>query len=208
MASVAKFTAHAVRNQLRHNLREIVQSANADIDTERCWQNYVLSPDRGESDYDYFKERTENLYCYHREDVKVMAGWIVTAPKDLKVEREDDFFKATYDFLAARYGEKNVVQAVVHEDESGKPHLHFCFIPVVEDKKHEQGEKICANDVLNRKELRNFHGDLQRYLDESGIDAQVHSGVTQEQGGSRTVAALKEAREIERTHEIAHRLVF
>ena len=33
----------------------------------------------------------------------------------------------------------------------------FCFIPVEEDPKHEQGYKICANDVLDRRELRNFH---------------------------------------------------
>ena len=48
------------------------------------------------------------------------------------------------------------MQAIVHDDEGGQPHLHFCFIPVEEDLKHEQGYKICANDVLDRRELRNF----------------------------------------------------
>ena len=48
--------------------------------------------------------------------------------------------------------------------------MHFCFIPVEEDLKHEQGYKICANDVLDRRELRNFHPDLQRYLNEHGLE--------------------------------------
>lgn len=69
-----------------------------------------------------------------------------------------------------RYGQENVVQAIVHDDEGGQPHLHFCFIPVEEDLKHEQGYKICANDVLDRRELRNFHPDLQRYLNEHGLE--------------------------------------
>ena len=129
MASVEKFAAGAVRNQLRHNLREIEHSSNTDIDTERRGQDYVLSPDRGMSDYDYFKERLSQLYVYGRDDVKVMAGWIVTAPQDLAVERQEAFFAATYDFLENRYGAENVVQAVVHDDESGPTTPAFLLCP-------------------------------------------------------------------------------
>lgn len=202
MASVVKFTVGAVYNQLRHNLRQIAHSGNPDIDPARLRQDYVLSPDRGMSDYDYFQERLSQLYVYGRDDVKVMAGWVVTAPQDLEQEQYDDFFLAVYDFLENRYGEENVVQAVVHDDEGGQPHLHFCFVPVVEDKKHEEGYKVCANDVLDRRELRNFHPDLQRYLDEHGLeDAHVMTGVTRAQGGNRTVAELKSEREQEYEQE-------
>lgn len=98
MASVTKFTAGAVYNQLRHNLRQIAHSGNPDIDPARLRQDYVLSPDRGMSDYDYFQERLSQLYVYGRNDVKVMAGWVVTAPQDLEQEQYDDFFLAVYDF--------------------------------------------------------------------------------------------------------------
>lgn len=98
MASVTKFTAGAVYNQLRHNLRQIAHSSNPDIDPVRLRQDYVLSPDRGMSDYDYFQERLSQLYVYGRNDVKVMAGWVVTAPQDLEQEQFDDFFLAVYDF--------------------------------------------------------------------------------------------------------------
>ena len=71
MASVEKFSAGAVRNQLRHNRREIEHSGNPDIDPSRQGQDYVLSPDRGMSDYDYFLQRKSELYCYNRDDVKL-----------------------------------------------------------------------------------------------------------------------------------------
>lgn len=203
MASVEKFSAGAVRNQLRHNRREIEHSSNPDINPARQGQDYVLSPDRGMSDYDYYKERLGQVYVYGRNDVKTMAGWIVTAPQDLAPERYDDFFCTTYDFLANRYGEENIVQAIVHDDEGGQPHLHFCFVPVVEDKKHEQGYKVCANDVLDRRELRNFHPDLQHYLDDHGLeDARVMTGVTRAQGGNRTVRQLKAEREQEYQQQV------
>ena len=198
MASVEKFSAGAVRNQLRHNRREIEHSSNLDIDPSRQGQGYVLSPDRGMTEYDYFKQRISQLYVYNRNDIKVMAGWVVTAPQNLDPKRYDDFFCSTYDFLENRYGKENVIQAIVHDDEGGQPHLHFCFVPVVEDPKHDEGYKVCANEVLDRRELRNFHPDLQRYLDEHGLeDAHIMTGVTKQQGGNRTVAQLKAEREQE-----------
>ena len=95
MACAMKFSAGAVRNQLRHNRRTIEHSSNRDIDPERLEHDYVLSPDRGVTEYDYFLQRKSELYCYNRDDVKVMVGWIVTAPQDLDPARYDDFFCAS-----------------------------------------------------------------------------------------------------------------
>ena len=96
-----------------------------DIDKDRTVQNYSLLPQRGISSYEYYRQRKSELYCYNRTDVKVMAGWIVTAPKDLPMSEMENFFRVTYEFLAERYGEKNCVQAVVHNDEGGQPHIQF-----------------------------------------------------------------------------------
>lgn len=98
--------------------------------------------------------------------------------------------------MAERYGEANCIQSIVHQDESGQPHLHYCFIPVVPDLKHG-GEKICANDVLNREELRSFHPDLQKHLQKNGIDAKVLTGITKAQGGNMSVQQLKRSRNVE-----------
>lgn len=196
MASVTKFTRSAVRNQLRHIERTIAHPANEDIDASMSELNYSLAPQQGMDSYSYFQQRLSELYVYNRADVKVMAGWIVTAPADLARDQLKAFFHTTYDFLIDRYGEENCIQSVVHHDESGQPHLHFCFIPVVPDRKHG-GEKVCANEVLNRSELRDFHPALQQYLDDHGIDTRVTSGITAKQGGNRTVREMKK----ERTYE-------
>lgn len=199
MASVKKFTESAVVNQLRHIERTIAHPENMDIEKDRTVQNYSLLPQRGISSYEYYRQRKSELYCYNRADVKVMAGWIVTAPKDLPMSEMEKFFNVTYEFLAERYGEKNCVQAVVHNDEGGQPHIHFLFIPAAADKKHG-GEKICANDVLNKAELRNFHSALQKYLLDHGVQANILTGITKVQGGNRTVRELKQENTKNRWH--------
>lgn len=198
MASVQKFTHSAVVNQLRHNLRETANPSNPDIDSSRSGDNYTLSPDRAVSAYSYYQERKDQLYCYGRADVKTLAGWVVTAPRDLPAGQHRAFFRESYNFLENRYGRDNTVLAVVHQDESGAPHLHYNFIPAVPDRKHG-GEKICANDVLNPRELRDFHPALQKHLRDAGINAKVHTGVTG--GMNRTVKELKQEREYKRDIE-------
>ena len=199
MASVKKFTESAVVNQLRHIERTIAHPENMDIEKDRTVQNYSLLPQRGISSYEYYRQRKSELYCYNRADVKVMAGWIVTAPKDLPMSEMEKFFNVTYEFLSERYGEKNCVQAVVHNDEGGQPHIHFLFIPAAADKKHG-GEKICANDVLNKAELRNFHSALQKCLLDHGVQANILTGITKVQGGNRTVRELKQENTKNRWH--------
>ena len=212
MASVKKFTESAVVNQLRHIERTIAHPENMDIEKDRTVQNYSLLPQREISSYEYYRQRKSELYCYNRADVKVMAGWIVTAPKDLPMSEMEKFFNVTYEFLSERYGEKNCVQAVVHNDEGGQPHIHFLFIPAAADKKHG-GEKICANDVLNKAELRNSHSALQKYLLDHGVQANILTGITKTQGGNRTVRELKQeniknrwhSREYDKTEERGRR---
>ena len=193
MASVQKWSSEGeVFAICRHNDRGAANPSNKQIDSNKTHLNYHLEPERDLSPYDYFKERKTQLYCYNRKDVVVMAGWVITAPKDLPDEQYKPFFQECYNFLEQKYGQENVIQSVVHYDEGGQPHLHFNFIPVVEDKKHSQGLKICANEVLNPKELRCFHPALQKHLNESGIVAKVQTGITKANGRNYTVKELKQ----------------
>lgn len=87
----------------------------------------------------------------------------------------------------------------------GSPHLHFEFIPVrkidhgrehakqkYDHRTDEYDEKVCADDVLTRKELRRFHPDLQAYLDKHlPFEAKVLTGITKAQGRNYTVGELK-----------------
>ncbi len=195
MAAVEKYTASAVVNIIRHVERTIAHPRNKDIDPARSSLNYALTQDRSMTSYDYFKKRLSEVKLYNRADVKVLAGWVVTAPKDLPADRHRDFFRAVNEFLVARYGAENQISSVVHADEGGEEHLHYLFTPVCEDKKRG-GHKICANEILTRKELRNFHPDLQRHLNFCGIDAKIFTGVTKANGGNRTVREMKKERRI------------
>ena len=200
MASVQKFTAKAVPWEIKHNERTIANPSNKDIDTSKTHLNYSLMPQQKISSYELFKKRKSQLSCYNRADVKVLAGWVVTAPQDLSAEKHRIFFQSVHDFLTNRYGLENTVQSVVHNDESGQPHLHFLFIPATADKKNG-GFKICANEVITRQELRSFHPDLQNYLKSVGINTTVQSGITKAQGGNKSVRTLKIERNIKHEQE-------
>lgn len=195
MASVQKFSKKAIVNQLRHIERTIQNPSNTDIDKDKNYLNYSLV-DHGMSSYDYYKKRLGECYVFDREDVKTTFGWVITCPEDVPQDLEDLFFANCFDFFNERYGTENCVQAVVHKDESGRSHLHYIAIPVVEDKKHEQGIKVCMNNVIDRRELRNFHADLDRFLRNRGMSCGVYTGVTAKQGVNRTVKEMKKEREI------------
>lgn len=191
MANLRKFKQKDVVNILRHNAREIQNSRNPDIDPDRLEHNYRLDPDRQMSDYSYFKQRKNELWCINRKDVCVIASWIVTAPIGLPREKEQNFFQTAYDFLKDRYGEKNTIQAIVHADEAGQSHMHFVFIPVTFSEKR-QCEKICAKERLDRQELSNFHSQFQSYMNEKLPGVKVKTGVTERQGRNFTIDQLKE----------------
>ena len=228
MASLKKFPQSAIVNELRHVARTIKNDANRDIDPSLSYLNFSLTPEhplivnpktkivREMTDYEYFKTRTKELYCFKRSDVKKMAGWVITAPHDLSSKNERSFFASVYRFLRDLYGIENIVACYVHYDEgkrekiitwhgpladengniktrfvAGRPHMHFYFIPVVPDNRHEQGYKICANDLLNRSHLLRFHSDLEHHLRADGIYCSIRSGVTKAQGRNYSVAEMK-----------------
>ena len=205
MASVEKIARENVWNIIRHNERLNHNYSNSDVDLKRKNLDYLLTPDRGMSSYDYYKQRLSECYVYGRSDVKTVFSWVITCPEDVPEDQTDLFFYNCYDFLNERYGgEKNCISCAVHKDESGRPHMHYLGMPIVEDKKHG-GEKVCCNDVINRKDLRNFHQDLDRYLKNNGVKGSVYTGITQKQGGNRSIRELKQERENQKTRQVERR---
>ena len=191
MAHMDKYTHPLVGPILAHNIRIGAGVADAThIDPTRTPLNYCLHPDRGMSDYDYYKLRKSQLYCYGRSDLKTLIGWVCTLPRGVPPDQEQDFFEAVHRFFCDRYGEDNIVQSIVHMDEEGQPHLHVCLIPAVPDPRHG-GSKICANLFTTRCDLLTFHPDLQRWLDQRGINARVSTGISAALGKNFTVEEIK-----------------
>lgn len=165
MAHVKKYTKGNVQGLSIHWDRKTENHSNQDIDNERSHLNYDLCEKEGDT-FSRMNNRLSAVHCLNRKDVKVCADWVVTLPENLKETSEKEqreFFEKTYEFLTNRYGgEKNVLSANVHKDET-TPHMHFAFMPIVWDEK-KQREKVSAKEVLTRKDLKTFHQDLDAFL--------------------------------------------
>lgn len=175
MAHLKHYHRSGVKDILEHNKRENNYS-NQDIDPNRSKYNYSLSGH--ENDLEYYKQRLSEVHCLNRANVNTLSSWVVTLPKGVKKEDQKKFFQETVDFLKNRYGAENCVCADVHFDET-TPHLHYCFVPVVWDEK-KQREKVDRKSIFTIKELKTFHNDLQKHIEQRlGYDPKVVTGEMQ-----------------------------
>lgn len=151
---VQKMGAGSVKGIEIHDRREKegISHTNKDIDWERTRLNYNLHPDQNSNFQRAIKERISklNLKRAVRKDAVVMGQVLVTSEhkffEEMTRERQEQFFRDSYNFLADRYGKENVISATVHLDER-TPHMHFNFVPVTPDG------RLAAKSVLTRQSL-------------------------------------------------------
>ena len=191
MASLCKATRGVSGNLFDHYERkENIKFKNQDIDKTRSYLNYNLAPHRNLSQREILNNRLSEVKVLKRDDVNVTCNWVITLPKTIKEDSEEErlFFKEIYNFLKNRYGEKNVISSYVHKDEV-TPHMHFCFIPVVIDKK-KNIEKVSAFELITKKELNSFHKELNNYMTNIfNRDIGILNGATA--NGNKTVLEMK-----------------
>lgn len=190
MAHVEKYKASALGHMLAHYNRST--PANKDIDRSRTAQNYNLAPERGDLLKFISARLADGVKVQQRADVIKLCDWVITMPRDLPAEKEQAFFANTYDFLVNKYGEKNVVSAYVHKDES-TPHMHFAWLPIVKEKKNKKRlgqEKLSAKECITRSDLQKFHQQLQDYLEQK-LNCQVKILNEATKDGNKSIADLK-----------------
>ena len=171
MANVRHFHRSAVRSILNHVTR-IDNYSNKDIDSTRSKYNYSLTK---HNPFEVYDKRLSEVHCLNRANVNTLSSWCVTLPKGVKKEDQRKFFEETVNFLKNRYGERNLVSADVHFDET-TPHLHYCFIPIIYDEKKKR-EKVDRKSIFTLKELKTFHNDLQTHINQSlGYEVQILNG--------------------------------
>lgn len=190
MAHVEKYKASALGHMLAHYNRST--PANKDIDRSRTAQNYNLAPERGDLLKFISARLADGVKVQQRADVIKLCDWVITMPRDLPPEKEQAFFANTYDFLVNKYGERNVVCAYVHKDES-TPHMHFAWLPVVQEKKNKKRlgqEKLSAKECITRSDLQKFHQQLQDYLEQK-LNCQVKILNEATKDGNKSIADLK-----------------
>ena len=202
MAHVEKYTSGAAGRMLKHYERAPVEHrGNENINPKLTELNYNLAFENQPMPQAAFvAQRLKGVRVQKRADVNVLCDWVITQPQELPADKSRAFFEAAYAFLRDRYGERNVVSAYVHMDEV-TPHMHFAFLPIVADQKRG-GEKLCAKEVINRKELQMFHTALQNTVERDlGVEVHLLNGATQD--GNKSVTELKRATSAEALRERA-----
>lgn len=193
MAHVEKYTKADVTGIFIHYDRTPGHElSNKDIDSSKTHLNYNLADhDQPLKQKAFLNKRLKEIITNGRKNQNVACDWIITQPQDVKENDSRKFFEEVYDYLAGMYGRKNIISSYVHMDEIGKtPHMHFCFMPV--QTLEDGSEKLNAKAVIGRNELNRFHPQLQKEIDKRmGYHVSIQSGITQAQGGNKTVRQLK-----------------
>lgn len=194
MANYKKFTRQQLGKMLSHYDRTD-ENPKENIDRSRTHLNYNLASKADETQMDIINQRLAEVKVQNRKDVNLLCTWVITMPKSLPEDKEEEFFRQSYRFLEDRYGKDNVVSAFIHKDEV-TPHMHFAFIPVVKDTKKDR-LKVSAKECVTLLDLKQFHPELQEHLErELGCQVDILNEATMD--GNKSIAELKRESAIER----------
>ena len=136
---------------------EKYKSDNPQIDSERTKNNYRFTPYFGKTYTEFINGRIKELGLSPRKDAVVMNSFVLGSDKTffdglVKVERYN-FFSDCYKFFAERYGEENIIAAVVHNDET-TPHMHLNLMPVTKDG------RLCSKQLFDKPQLQQLQTDF------------------------------------------------
>ena len=110
------------------------------IDASRTKNNYhmIPPPDIGYAKFIDQRIRQAGVKRKVKDDAIKMVSFVMTSDKDffdgMPQEAERAFFTDCVNFVKKRYGEDNIISAVVHKDET-TPHLHINFVPITPDNR-------------------------------------------------------------------------
>ena len=138
---------------------ETYQAINPQIDFTRTRSNYnIIKRQRSYTQFINDKIEALDLPTKVRKDAVLMCSFVVGSDREffgrLSTREQQKFFVDCTNFFAERYGEENIISAVVHLDET-TPHLHLNLIPIANGR-------LCAKTLFDRKELQNLQTDLHR----------------------------------------------
>ena len=136
---------------------ENYEASNPQIDSERTRNNYRFTPYFGKTYTEFINDRIKELSLSPRKDAVVMNSFVLGSDKTFfdglaKVEQYN-FFSDCYKFFAERYGEENIIAAVVHNDET-TPHMHLNLMPVTKDG------RLCSKQLFDKPQLQKLQTDF------------------------------------------------
>lgn len=150
------FRPKSVRDDSRTALnRECIEAAKHIGRTQAIWNRLKEEGfSRASSDKKQKATKGEKKTRKVKADAVIALCFICTSDEDTmkQIEREgrlDDWIDSTLDWFRQEFGDKNVVSAVLHMDET-TPHLHVTVVPITYEKPKPRKEKPKSDDVKKR----------------------------------------------------------
>ena len=192
-----------------YNVKEIV--ANKEIDISKSNINYYFK----KNELSYTKEfdklkKKYNLQGQIRSNSIIMCEMIFTSDKEffdtIGTEETKRYFEESYKFICnyRNLGEKNIISAVVHFDET-TPHMHLIYIPVVhtKDKYGKEIDKVCCRDFWKgRDSYRNLQNAFHEYITSKGFDLQRGLPAEETKRKNETIQNYKQITNFENTKKV------
>lgn len=155
-----------------HNERKTESHSNDDIDVSKSHLNYQLIECK--SYKEKINKEIQERYRVNksiRKDAVLCAEVLFTSDKNffdkLTKEQEKLYFEKSVEFLKEKFGEKNVIFATVHKDET-TPHLHAGVIPLTDDGRLSYKSFVSSKIDLVKlqdeyyKKISEFFPELER----------------------------------------------
>ncbi|MDN4634367.1 MobV family relaxase (plasmid) [Priestia megaterium] len=164
-----KFHKDAILGIQKHNQREGEHSKNKDIDSNRTMLNYdFVNEDKIKYHEEIKKMTATRVKRKIRNDAVLVAEFFVSASPEymhgMSPDEQRKYFEASLDHIAGKYGQQNILYAVVHNDEA-TPHMHVGFVPITEDR------RLAAKEYFHGKtKIRRIQDDFHNYMNKRGYD--------------------------------------
>lgn len=183
MANLKKYTLKQMGRVAKEAYREIEKSG---------YKNYVDSK-KSENNFSYnFGSSKDMMREMRRRINEILAGqiikdgtkvgsWIFTCPQELlgDEKQEKKYFDVSKRFCEERYGKENIIDCVIHRDET-TPHMTVYTVPECISRK--TGRKtVSTASCFTQKDLQSFHPDFEKVLQkEFGMKGLGSNGKTKE----------------------------
>lgn len=193
MAHLDKFTRTDSRGVLKEAYRELRKYKN-NVDTSLSMNNYSMESIKSSKE----ALKRVDARCAEvmngrkmQKQTNVIVSCAYTLPEyfyDKPVDEQRKCFDAVYRFIQDRYGKENVIDGVVHNDET-TPHMTVYTVPVTTSRK-TGNITVSSASLCTQKEFNTFHKDLESYMEkEFGVKGLALNGRTK---GNFTLEELKE----------------
>ena len=193
MAHLDKFTRTDSRDVLKEAYRELRKYKN-NVDTSLSMNNYSMEGIKSSKE----ALKRVDARCAEvmngrkmQKQTNVVVSCAYTLPEyfyDKPVDEQRKCFDAVYRFIQDRYGKENVIDGVVHNDET-TPHMTVYTVPVTTSRK-TGNITVSSASLCTQKEFNTFHKDLESYMKKAfGVKGLALNGRTK---GNFTLEELKE----------------